>query len=228
MIRLALLLASVALAQAPEAPATPGSPATPAEFPPAPEAPAATTYRLDPAASAIYVRVSRERGTLGSKLAHDHVIVAAAWTGTVVWGGPGGCAGEVRVPVDALQVDPPEWRTRLGVGEPIGERDRRSIRKSMLAEGQLSADAHPWIVFQVLGCEDARMRGRLTVRGVAKEVTVPLDAKVDGDTLTAKGTFSARATEFGFEPYAAFLGAVRNRDEMAFTLDVVGTAVRSP
>lgn len=210
MIRLALLLASVALAQAPDFRRP------------------ATVYRLDPTESALYVRVFRERGTVGGKLAHDHVIVAAAWSGTVTWGGPNGCGGEVRVPVDALQADPPDWRARLGVGEPIAERDRRSIRKSMLGESQLDADAHPWIVFQALRCDDAGLHGRLTIRGVGKEVTVPLDGNADANLLRAKGTFTARATDFGFQPYSAFLGAVRNRDEMTFTLDVVGRLLTPP
>jgi hypothetical protein len=42
--------------------------------------------------------------------------------------------------------------------------------------------------------------------------------------MSAAGTFSAKATDFGFEPYSALLGALKNRNEMKFTVDVKGAA----
>jgi hypothetical protein len=37
----------------------------------------------------------------------------------------------------------------------------------------------------------------------------------------ARGTFRARATDFGFKPYSNF-GVLKNEDEMEFVVDVVG------
>lgn len=186
----------------------------------------ASTWTLDPGASALHVRVNKDPDTVASGLAHDHVVVAAGWSGKVTWGGPNGCAGEVRVPVADLVVDPPEWRAKTGAGDPLTEKQRRQIRGSMLGKDQLHADAHPFIAFQATSCGGTSgrvpVKGKLTIRGVTREITVPMDVSVEGGRFRARGTFTARATDFGFQPYSAFMGAVRNRDEMTFTVDLVG------
>lgn len=192
-------------------------------------------YQLDPAASAVYVRLDKDPSTMASRLAHDHVIVATGWVGRVTWGGPGGCDVDVRVPTTGLLVDAPAWRRRVGLAKTVTEGQREDIRTHMLAEAQLSAAEHPWITFRAARCDGPPgslvAHGTLSVRGVAHEVAVPVTVQVDGTHLSVQGQFTARATDFGFQPYSALLGAVKNRDEMTFVFDVTGvpaTLGRSP
>jgi polyisoprenoid-binding protein YceI len=183
----------------------------------------AATYRLDPAEGALYVLVTREPGTLASGLAHDHVVAASGWSGRVEWG-DGACAVTVEVPVASLVVDDPAWRARAGLEKTVSERQRAQVRASMLAEGQLYAEAHPTIRFAADRCDAARVDGDLTLRGVTTRVSVPLTVTADAGRIHATGRFPIRATQFGFAPYSAFLGAVKNRDEMTVVVDVVGVA----
>lgn len=189
-----------------------------------------TVYRLDPAQGALYVLVSKDPATVGSALAHDHVVVASGWNGRVAWG-DGACSVGIEVPVRSLVVDAPTWRTRLGLEKAVSERQRGQVRASMLDEGQLHADAHPAITFQSETCvpagEFVSVQGNLTLRGVTRPVTVPMKVTAEGGRLHATGRFTIKATDFGFEPYSAFLGAVKNRDEMELVVDVVGTS-RAP
>jgi polyisoprenoid-binding protein YceI len=187
-----------------------------------------TSYRLDPAASALYVRVDKDPGTVASGLAHDHVVVATGWSGTASFGEGGACTVAVEVPVESLVVDDPAFRARVGLEDGPSERQRAQIRDSMLGQDQLAADANPRIAFRADRCDPSgdtvSVHGELTLRGVTRPVVVPMRVSVDGGRMHATGGFTIRATDFGFEPYSAFLGAVKNRDEMRIEADLVGTA----
>ena len=43
-------------------------------------------------------------------------------------------------------------------------------------------------------------------------------------TFRARGGFTASHRDFGFEPFTAAMGAIRNDEGLTFQLDVVGTA----
>ena len=105
---------------------------------------------------------------------------------------------------------------------------REEIKGNMLSTGQLNAKAFSDIKFVATKCEAAgekvKVTGNLTIRGKASPVSSTMKITGDGATLTANGTFTAKATDFGFEPYSALLGALKNKNEMKFTLDAKGTA----
>lgn len=184
----------------------------------------AVASEVDTAASDLYVRVFKDPSTIAAGLAHDHVVLATGWSGRVALDAPGGCVIDIRVPVEGLVADPPEWRRRLGLEGELSERQRRSIRASMRGEDQLAASRFPEIAFVATGCASTgaglEVAGDLTIRGVTRAIHVPMTVSRSADGLRAQGTFSARATEFGFEPFRAFGGAVRNLDEMTFVIDV--------
>ena len=184
----------------------------------------AATFDLDPGQGALYVLVRRERDTVASALAHDHVVAATNWTGRVALD-TGSCSAAVVVPVRSLLVDEPSWRARAGLS-PITSRQARKVRASMLDDDQLHVSAFSEITFAADGCSAAgttlTVVGRLTIRGVTRDVAVPLRVATADGRLGATGTFTMRATDFGFEPYSAFLGSVKNKDEMAVVVDVVG------
>ena len=65
--------------------------------------------------------------------------------------------------------------------------------------------------------------GNLTIRGVTKEITTPLRISIEGARFTAEGQFTVNHTDFGFKPYSAALGTIRNADPLEFHLSLVAT-----
>jgi hypothetical protein len=61
----------------------------------------------------------------------------------------------------------------------------------------------------------------LTVRGVRSEAPVRARMDVEGDQVRVEAYGAFRFTDFGIEPYRAFLGAVRNRDTFHLYLRLV-------
>lgn len=195
----------------------------------APALAAPDAYTLDPEASALYVQVFRDARTIGAGLAHDHVVAATGWTGEVRWdpADPAACEVRIVVPVSGLRADEDAARARVGEA-PIDEGQRARIAESMRGPSQLDAAAFPTITYTATRCEPVgdtvRVTGDLTIHGVTRTVTTPMRVKADGTTFAASGTFTAKATDFGFAPYSALLGALRNVDEMTFTVDVKGSS----
>jgi polyisoprenoid-binding protein YceI len=181
--------------------------------------------------STLYVQVFKDPDTLAAALSHDHVVRAGAVSGHFTWDldDPTACAVEVDVPVSRLIVDPPKLRARVGLEGTLSDKQRGDVAKNMRARSQLWAGQHDTITFRSTGCEDAgngdiRVRGDLTIRGKAVRKSVVLALAADETSLQAKGTFKARATDFGFSPFTAMAGALKNRDQMTFTVRLVASA----
>ena len=182
--------------------------------------------------------VTRKAG-VGARLAHDHLIVAIDPRVALRFDPqtPLAAQFDLDFAVQDLTVDPAElqkiWGERLlelGVlDEPYGklsEKNRGKIRRAMLGEEQLHAEAHPQIRAR-LGAVRAQASERgsqlfdyeldltLEVRGA--EVTQPTVARwwvdeVDEGRHHFEAVGSFRFSDFGIEPYSALLGAVRNDD----------------
>ena len=103
----------------------------------------------------------------------------------------------------------------LTVGNPI-------MAEHLRSEKWLDVAKHPTIVFEALALQNVRqqgaqlvaeIRGTLTVKGITKEVTVPVsftyladklgarvgDPKVQGDLLVLRTTFSINRSDFGIQ-----------------------------
>lgn len=180
----------------------------------------------------LYINVYKDTETLGAGLAHDHAIQAVGWSGKATWdpAQPETCSLSLTVPVNNLQVDRPETRRLAGLEGDVSDSQRADITKNMLAEGQLNATAHPNISFQSTGCEtqgdSITINGNFTLRGVSKSISVPVTVKSDNysEGIQIKGSFKVKATDFGFEPYSALFGQIRNSNEMKINIDLHGVA----
>ncbi len=217
----------------PPAAATSASPeGTPADPAPAAAAPVATAadYTLTPAKSSIYVQVFKETDTLAANLSHDHVIVATGWSGTVHWdpADPTACVVKINVPVSGLVNDEESMRKRVGYDTVLDAGDRAEVRANMVSKGQLDANAFPNITFRSTGCaasgDKVKVTGDLSIHGVPKRISPSFTIAGDGKSLSASGGFTASASDFGFAPFTALLGALKNKDAMKFTVSVVGAA----
>lgn len=211
-----LALATGAFAQ--DVPAQPAGPAT---------------YTLSPTKSWLYVVVFNDASTLASGLGHDHGVRAMDFTGKVVWdpANAAACQVEISFPVSALTPDPPGMRARAGLnpeGE-VGASSLETIKTNYLGKGQLDALAFPTISYRSTSCEGAsgtgkvKVNGNLTIHGVSVPVSTTLDIKADGTSFSAAGSFTATASQFGFKPFSNLGGMLKNKDEMKFVVDVVGS-----
>ncbi len=188
-------------------------------------------YDLDDQESLLYARVWKDPDTLLSGMAHDHVLRAAQWTGTIVYhpGELSQCSISFSLPVSELRNDEPAMRELVGLGDAIPESDREQIHEHMLGEDQLHESAHPTIDFESTNCRgngglvgEIQVTGNITIRGVTQTVTLPVDFQVSDDQLYATGEFEFNHSDFNFEPYSAFAGALANSQRLYMAFDVVG------
>ncbi len=184
------------------------------------------TYDAIPDESVLYVVVRRDPEALGSSLSHDHVVHASGWRGTIIHSPdrPELCSVELEIEVAGLVADDPTLRERAELPDGPSSRDRREIEANLRAEGQLDAARHPAIRFAsrsvARGGDGLVVRGELSIRGRTREIEVPVEVSVSGDVLMASGRFEATHSDFGFEPYSAMLGALRNDQALEFAFEV--------
>ncbi len=187
-------------------------------------------YVLDPDKSKLYVQVFKDESTLVAAMAHDHVVLATGWQGKVVVDTKNlaACVVEVTVPVSGLRADLPEMRTLVGYKKMLSDSRQKTVGKHMRAKKQLDANNFPQITFRSQSCSGTKkellVNGELTIRGKSKAVTIPLQIFHGNNSIRAKGTFTAQHSDFGFAPYSAFFGTVKNRQDILFVINAVGTA----
>jgi len=185
----------------------------------------AGTFTIDPGQSALVVQVFKDG--VAATLAHDHVVQARALSGTIAYDPqrPDASSIEVKVEVGSLQADEPATRRKFGLeGEPSAK-DRADIEATMKSEGQLAVARFPAITFastSIAKQPDGRflVTGRLTIRGVAQEVKFPAQITLDGGLLRGRAQLTFKQSSFGYQPYRAVLGTIKNKDEVILHIDL--------
>ncbi len=223
MLKLALLALFIAPAHAQdEAPAEAAEEAA-AEEP----VETATTYALS---GTIYVVVRKDEDTFASALSHNHAVKASGWSGSVTWhpSDAGQCQVEISVPVASLVVDDGATRSLAGLAEGPSDSDRQTIKENMLAADQLNGSRFPSVTFSSTSCSgtsgDVAVKGTMGLRGATKAISPTLSVSADGSAFSAKGSFAVKHTDFGFDPFSALFGQLKNSNELTFHVDVSGTA----
>jgi polyisoprenoid-binding protein YceI len=190
----------------------------------------AKAYRFNQNNSLLFVQVFKDPDAWGSSFAHDHVIRAGDWLGELSWDAadPASCSVSVTVQVAGLAVDEDDMRQKVGYGDKLSSGDRDDIRESMLSEGQLNGDSYDTIRFTGADCALAgttlTVSGEMTLRGRAKRVELPLSVTLTDDRFSATAQLTLRTTDYGFEPYEAFGGAVRNEEAMTLSMELSAKA----
>ena len=187
------------------------------------------SFKVDPAQSSLVLQLFKDG--VAARLGHDHVVHARVFSGTVVYDPRHPEASSVQVAVEAgsLIADDPGTRRKFGLaGEPSAS-DRVEIDKAMKAEGQLAAARFPSMTFTssaIATQPDGRflVTGRLTIRGVTNELTFPARMSVEGAQLRGSAQLKFKQSSFGYPPYSALLGAIKNKDEVILHIDLVAQA----
>lgn len=191
-------------------------------------------YTFSDKDSLLYVQVFKDPDTLLSGFAHNHVIRATKWTGSLVYDleNPSACELDFALPVRSLVVDEDNMRSLVGYGDSISSADRETITEHMLDTTQLNGSTFGKIEFASTTCSGPKgakngqlnVQGKLKVLGVPVTVSIPVDFNIKDERFYAKGAFDMSMWDFGMEPYSAFGGGVRNKEALYYSFDMVGAA----
>lgn len=210
------LLAGCVSAPVPRPGPAVASPAAPAE-------PAA--QRLSIATGQLVLQVYRD-GSL-QRLGHNHVVSSTALSG---WVEPTDAQGSgrfrVELPVDSLAVDDPALRAAAGpeFSAAVSDADRAGTRRNMLGPALLDAAAHPLIVaegeFASHPGGEIELPLRLWVKGVARELRVPVTITGRDGGFDIESRFVATHAQLGLVPFSVAMGAIRVREDIAVALSM--------
>jgi polyisoprenoid-binding protein YceI len=186
----------------------------------------ATAFRVEPSQSSLVAEIFREG--IASVFAHDHVVEATSFSGRITYEPAVPEASSISVQVNAatLKVDSPETRRQFhSRGEPTTA-DVSDIERNMKGEGQLHVAKFPLITFVSTRINSERdgqywVTGHLTIRGVTKTVRFPANVVMEGHTLRATATLEFTQSAFGYRPYSALLGTIKNKDTVVLHIDLV-------
>jgi hypothetical protein len=185
-------------------------------------------YTADQEASHLFIVTGRS-GLLGF-LGHDHSILAREWRAELCMGDPipPGSHGTLVIGTHALEIDSDSALALAGIGRSPSDDDIAELQEKMLSSEYLAAEDHPLIrleatTMQEGGDGDVQAVGAITVRGITREIEVPVRLQdTGGDAVRLSGTVTVRHTDFGIEPESIFR-VVRVADPVA--LNFVITAL---
>jgi polyisoprenoid-binding protein YceI len=177
-------------------------------------------FRVDATASQVTVHVGRA-GAFGFA-GHDHEVAVPNLDGIIVLDSvdPTQSTITLRFDVTAMKV--------TGRGEPAA--DVPEVQRVMLSDRVLDAQRYPTIAFtsrrivivkQAVDRLVLRVEGDLTLRGVTRPITVPVEVRLAADQLAATANATVRQTDFGIRPVTAGAGTVRVKDELEVAFRIV-------
>jgi polyisoprenoid-binding protein YceI len=121
-----------------------------------------------------------------------------------------------------VTVDPADLKTaRVTVSVEAASLDTGIARRDrhLRSEDFFQVEKFPAITFESLRVEGAGRRllvvGRLTLRGVTREVRVPVDVSVAGNRLEARGQFDVKRTDHGMN-YDSAVNPIGEQVRIAF------------
>lgn len=185
---------------------------------------------------ALFAVVTNKAG-VAATLAHHHLIAAREFVTSLEYDETALTKSRFvfKTPVKKLTVDPRplqlQWQNLfldLGVlpsaFTEASANDREKMTEAMLATDQLDASRYPDVEAEVsmLTAEPGKFGKRtfthtasvaVTVHGKTVKRIIPARVVHDKGTLEVEAVGQFAFTEFGFKPYSAFLGAVKNKDE---------------
>jgi len=117
----------------------------------------------------------------------------------------------------------------LTVRDEISDKDRREMERAMREE-VLETSSNPEIVYECSKVESSKagegqysvkLLGDLTMHGVTQPEPVHARVVLNGDSLRAFGNFTVRQTDYGLKLAAAAGGALKVKDELKFSFNIV-------
>jgi polyisoprenoid-binding protein YceI len=186
----------------------------------------AADYEIDPAASRLVVHVGKS-GVLGFA-GHLHEVAGSVHAGRVH-----ADAGALARSTVSLEIRSADFHV-VADKEPEGDAPRV---QAAMERDVLEVEKHPDIAFEstsVKGHETPpgqyalELTGTLSLHGVSHPVTVPVDVRIQGTTLTATGKLPITHEAFGLHRASGGGGTVRVANELAIDFTLVAHEAHEP
>jgi len=150
-----------------------------------------------------------------SMLAHDRVISAKQFDGTIIFDPNDHQKSRVQILIATKGLTP--------VDEDLNQADAEEITENM--RSSIKADEYPTISFSSdsikINQQKSVVVGRLRMTGRTRRISVPLKVTQENQRLTVTGSFRAKQSDFGITPYSAALGTIRVADELSFEFTAI-------
>lgn len=179
----------------------------------------ATRYRLDPQRSRLTAQAFV--GGFLSALGHSPTFAVSAVAGTVDFPDESIASMRLEVTVEL---------TSLSLLDKVSVSDRQEIEGRMRGE-VLEVQVHPNAALQATvlaterlapGQHRLRLGGSLTLHGVSRDARIDVELAVFDDHVRLRGGFPLRMSDYGIAPVKALAGAIKLKDEVKLTFEVVG------
>ena len=187
-------------------------------------APAAKVYLIDKNESELIVRLYKKG--IFSGFAHDHIVIAREFSGSVEFDevDPTQFKISVEVPTNSIASDLPEIRRKNGL-EVLSQKDWVEINKTMRSSRQLDIEKYPIVKFSShnlkrIEGENFEILGEFSLHGVTKLIAVPVTISIENGILKMQGEFSFLQSHYNIKPFSSALGTVRNKDEAMLKFDI--------
>lgn len=217
-----LLLAGCAAPPRPAAPplaAAPAEPSARAQWYLDEAARGGRVLQVDASRSLVSITV-RRAGRL-ARLGHDHLVSSRQVGGFVA---PAAGRADLWLRADQLEVDDPALRDPALGPQPSPDAIA-GTRRNML-DHVLQAQRFPWVMLSATRAGEGRLRLDVTLNGATRAIEADAQVNDEGKTLSAKGSFTLRQSDFGIVPFSVLRGALAVQDEVAVTFSV--TASEAP
>ena len=177
------------------------------------EAQEKAAYSIDAAASRIEIDVYKE-GLLKA-FGHDHVILVREISGSIHFDRARLENSDVSLAIPAAS---------LSVSDPgVSEKDRQEIQATMLSSEVLDVTRFPQFSFISTGVSAVQktadgwhlgLAGNLTLHGVSRRITLPLQVHANNALVSANGEISLLQTDYGITPVKVAGGSIKVKDRL--------------
>ncbi len=184
----------------------------------------ARVYLIDKNESELIVRLYKKG--IFSRFAHDHIVIAREFLGSVEFDevDPTKFKISVEVPANSIASDLPEIRRKYGM-EVLSQKNWIEINNTMRSSRQLDIEKYPIVRFNCnslkrMEGEHFEITGNFSLHGVTKLITIPVTISVENGILKLQGGFSFLQSDYNIEPFSGAFGTVRNKDEALLKFDI--------
>lgn len=180
-------------------------------------------YRITASGSEFTAKVPV--GGLFASLGHDHTIAIRDFT------------GEAHVTPGTIEPASLQLTIKAGslaeADKGISESDRQKINSSIHDEA-LETSKYPQIVFKSTnvsakktgeGQYHVQINGNLTLHGVTRAIAIPAQVTLKGNTLSARGQFTVRHSDYQIKRLSAGAGTVKAKEEITLSFSLIGSKV---
>lgn len=177
---------------------------------------AGADYTLSPAPNSKFQLEVHKTGLMSGKV---HVFTFERYTGTLSYTASQPEKAQVSFTVENNSIVCRDtW---------VDEKDKVKIVK--VAHESMGTEKHPQLSFRsekVVGREDGTfdVTGPLTIKGLAKPVTIRVSVRTEGNGLRLQGRATILRKDYGINPKAAVpFGLIGNKEEMPVQFDLLAT-----